>query len=136
MKYSFNQLKSTGRYSFISDESSVNVHTPSKVDIQINHDHIVDVIFAPDPFTGYPSSDLGLLMSEKTKPEIQDYIKNYLCKPVQLPHGAPDPDIALDTLQSKDLSGRRYEEYVKGLQAYALKASQELETLNDSKDAD
>ena len=59
-------------------------------------DSILALVFAPDPTTGHPSSDLSFYMSERTAPEIKDYIKRNLMR--ELPHraGSPDDDTAIE----------------------------------------
>ena len=131
MIYTLKSLKTTGKYSFIKDEDSVNVHTIIVDDFQVKKDAVMDVIFAPNPFTGYPSSDLSLLLSDKTRPEVQNYIKNYLCQPVELPKGIDNPDITLDTLQTREMVGRRYDEYIAGLQKYISEAQADIEQLKE-----
>ena len=41
-------------------------------------DDIQRVIFAPDPKTGIPRSDLGIILSKDSRPEVADYIQRSL----------------------------------------------------------
>lgn len=39
-------------------------------------DDVMREIFAPDPITGFPRSDLALMLSKDTAPEISQYIRD------------------------------------------------------------
>lgn len=57
-------------------------------------DEMTKLIFAPDPITGNPSSDIGLLMSKQAEPAVVEYIRTHLATPVQEVAGASSPDEA------------------------------------------
>lgn len=57
-------------------------------------DEMTKLIFAPDPITGNPSSDIGLIMSKQAEPAVAEYIRTHLATPVQEVAGASTPDEA------------------------------------------
>lgn len=59
-----------------------------------SNDEMTKLIFAPDPITGNPSSDIGLLMSKQAEPAVAEYIRTHLATPVQEVAGASTPDEA------------------------------------------
>lgn len=62
---------------------------------QFVEDPLLTLIFAPDPATGNPSSDLALT-TRTSSPELQRYISSVLHRPVPSSAGIDDPDLALD----------------------------------------
>lgn len=62
---------------------------------QFVEDPLLTLIFAPDPVTGNPSSDLALT-TRTNSPELQRYIQSVLHNPVPSSAGIDDPDMALD----------------------------------------
>lgn len=62
---------------------------------QFVEDPLLTLIFAPDPVTGNPSSDLALT-TRTNSPELQRYIQSVLHNPVPSSPGIDDPDMALD----------------------------------------
>ena len=69
-------------------------------DIQLNdckeEDEVLGLIFAPDPQTGVPRSDLALMLSRDTAPEIAQYIRDTLMRTQgQSSSVGDDPDLAL-----------------------------------------
>lgn len=64
-------------------------------------DPIMREIFAPNPVTGKPQSDLHIIYSQNHNPMIAEYIKNTLANP--MPEGAriDDPDAALEMTKSR-----------------------------------
>lgn len=127
MKISFKMLKSTGKYDFIKDEQSVNTHVDVDQTVDNPSDDILQIIFAPNPRTGYPSSDLSLLVSKRVAPEVRDYIQSRLAQPINLPAGAPDDQSAFATLKSQNLSGAALDDYYNDIAKFAQKAQEDLE---------
>lgn len=44
----------------------------------VNNDEMFRVVFAPDPVTGLPMSDVRLLVNKDTNPQVQQFIRNHL----------------------------------------------------------
>lgn len=44
-------------------------------------DTLLSVIFAPNPRTGLPSSDVAVYLSKKTNPAVREFIANNLLRP-------------------------------------------------------
>lgn len=59
-----------------------------------------EIIFAPDPETGVPRSDLAVIYSRSRSPEVANYINDVLLRGVpSTSSGVDDADIALDMAQ-------------------------------------
>ena len=91
-----------GLFPHLSVEQIERVNAPivreyKQVDNNDPTSQILGVIFAPDPETGMPRSDIAIYMSEKTNPQVRDYINKFLMN--QLPDSPTmvhDDDTALD----------------------------------------
>lgn len=44
----------------------------------VNNDEMFRAVFAPDPVTGLPMSDVRLLVNKDTNPQVQQFIRNHL----------------------------------------------------------
>lgn len=66
---------------------------------QFVEDPLLSMIFAPDPATGNPASDLALTMHTGS-PEIQRYISSVLHNPVPSGSTLDDPETALNLSKS------------------------------------
>lgn len=64
-------------------------------------DDIQKFIFAPDPVTGIPRSDIALTLSKDTRPEIQQYLQQVLQKPLPSGVRSMDGDTVLDMVKSR-----------------------------------
>lgn len=74
---------------------------PSVFDDDNPEKQILGLIFAPDPLTGMPMSDISLYLSEKTNPQVRDYVQRFLMS--ELPKVSTmtkDEDAALDSVIS------------------------------------
>lgn len=70
---------------------------------QPEQDDIIGTIFAPDPVTGIPRCDLAIVMSKSSAPEIGQYIRDQLMRPVDTGLSCDDAQLALDmTMTKKD----------------------------------
>lgn len=72
-------------------------------------DGLLSVIFAPDPATAMPRSDLHIALSGSLDPTTQEYIRRSLQAP--LPEsgvGHSDPDVVLDNARRFNESIDRY----------------------------
>lgn len=80
---------------------------------------LIKLIFAPDPVTGIPRSDLAVVMSKDTAPEVAQYIRDNLLTPLPDSVSAgDDPDLAIAGIKQRDVS---FEDYAKGLREVASK---------------
>lgn len=61
------------------DVSKIKVHVDEVPQIDDDKvDELQKLIFAPDPRTGLPQSDLGIVLSKDSNPEIAQYIRDHL----------------------------------------------------------
>ena len=77
-------------------------------------DELTETIFAPDPFTGVPRSDIALMMSKDTRPEVAQYIRDALQQPRQS-ISTDDPDFALSTIKDRRESLQEYADRLRSL---------------------
>lgn len=77
-------------------------------------DDLQRAIFAPDPITGIPRSDLGLILSKDCRPEVAQYIQNTLMRP-RADKVAPDADMALAAVKSRTETVAEYAERLREL---------------------
>lgn len=69
----------------------------------VQPDDILGTIFAPDPVTGIPRSDLAIVMTASSAPEISQYIRDQLMRPRDNVVSTDDAQMALDmTMTKKD----------------------------------
>lgn len=101
-------------YSHIKDDSRFEGTPQVLPEIEPENDSITKLIFAPDPVTGIPSSDLGMLMSREAQPEVSKYIHDVLQRPIGVSQGLPDADTAL---QMSREYGETYEAYANRLRS-------------------
>lgn len=59
-------------------------------------DEVITQIFAPNPVTGIPRSDLGLLLTKDTRPEVSQYIRQSLLSASPSASTLPTADEALE----------------------------------------
>lgn len=53
---------------------------PLPKDVVTPEDERVRACFAPDPVTGWPASDIQILMSDKQRPEVKEFVREYLMR--------------------------------------------------------
>lgn len=90
---------------------------------------VFKIIFADDPVTGRPRSDLGTYLTDETNPLVRDFIERQLRqdfngKSQSIPEGISDRDLAIltkDRFESID-------EYVKRVNQYCLVQKQKVQT--------
>lgn len=83
------------------------VGSPCVVDVQdveVKNDsenQLLDVIYAPDPFTGLPQSDIAVYLSDKVDPAIREFVASQLMTPNPNPKGVDDAnsDILFDLVR-------------------------------------
>lgn len=81
-------------------------------DIKVEHDQLLDIIFAPDPVIGHPRSDLGIIMSKDANPEVSAYIRDTLAKSIPSSGVADNPD---DAILATKTQRQSFESYKRGL---------------------
>lgn len=69
---------------------------------------LIKFIFAPDPNTGVPRSDLAFSMSKDTSPEVAQFIRDTLQRPIETGERTDDVDLALDSVKSRSESLTQY----------------------------
>lgn len=78
-----------------------------------NIDDIQAQIFAPDPLTGVPRSDLYFALTRDTTPEIAQYIQEHLLSSLPSSSRAQNADDALFAMKSKSESIEAYAERIR-----------------------
>lgn len=80
-----------------------------------NLDELLSLVFAPDPDTGYPRSDLATILSADSNPQLAQYIRDNLMR--SLPDGVsvPDADFAIASIPLKGESLVDYSNRLKSL---------------------
>lgn len=80
---------------------------PESVSINDRPDNLMSVIFAPDPETGLPRSDLAYVKSTDKNPEVAQYVRDNLLQSHES-GGTLDVDEALATVKTKSMSETDY----------------------------
>lgn len=78
-------------------------------------DEVGELIFAPDPRTGIPRSDLALIMSNSARPEVAEYIRQTLQRPLPDSVLSEDPDEALRFVKNTRESLEAYADRLRGI---------------------
>ncbi len=126
-----------GLFPFLSMEriekvntTRANVVIPEVLDDDNPEKQILGLIFAPDPLTGMPSSDISIYLSDKTNPQVRDYIQRFLMS--ELPKASTmvkDNDIVLDgVISSRVQSAADWREVQKDLVNVANLSKEEYKT--------
>lgn len=76
-------------------------------------DSFEKLIFAPDPVTGVPRSDLAFVVNSKTRPEVLQYIQNTLQRPLQDSVVGSDPDMAIASIRGRKESFTAYADRIR-----------------------
>ena len=100
----------------MTETEAEKLRVPRSADLDFSHENsILDDIFAPDPVTGNPNSDLFIRL--KGDPTMREYIDKYLSNPV--------PSVAKIDEENKDMALQftksKYEsanEYLSRIQRY------------------
>ena len=93
----------------MSETEAAKLRVPRSADMDFPHENsMLDDIFAPDPVTGNPNSDLFIRL--QGDPSMREYIDKYLSSPV--PSVAKideeNKDLALQMIKSKYESANEY----------------------------
>lgn len=83
--------------------------------------NLITEIFAPDPVTLNPRSDLHFMFTSDSSPVVSEFIRSTLARPVVSGSVTDDPDNALESMQLRGESS----------QDYALRLSEFIEKLNN-----
>lgn len=75
-------------------------------------DKLLREIFAPDPVTGKPRSDLHFIYSQDKNPVVAEYIKSVLAQPLDRGASVDNPDDALEMTKTRLESDREYIERI------------------------
>lgn len=62
-------------------------------------DEIQQLLFAPDPDTGWPLSSMAIVLGKNTAQEVKDYINNYLATSHPSREQFPADDLAFASIQ-------------------------------------
>lgn len=76
-------------------------------------DSLINFIFAPDPLTGVPRSDLAFSMSKDISPEVAQFIRDNLQRPIEMNERTENPDLAIDTIKSRSETLIEYADRIK-----------------------
>lgn len=78
--------------------------------VPIPKDGLLSAIFAPDPETGMPRSDLHIQLSGSLDPNVQEYIRRTFQRPLPSSDvGHENPDVVLDSARNYN---ERIDDYV------------------------
>lgn len=116
-------IKKLRHYANIEKPSDGFHEIEENEDIVKEQDAIITEIFAPDPDTGLPSSDLHLVLNKDTRPEIRAYIEQNLMSPRSTSAESPadNPDVALDLIKDRR---ENVDQYKQRLLAIASRGSE------------
>lgn len=78
------------------------------VPCETDEDSLISTIFAPDPFTGFPRSDLFMEFSNSQSDEVRAYIHNNLMQPSVANISLDTADDALDFVKTRLTSLKDY----------------------------
>lgn len=114
-----NQIGILGSQELYRDLSPVDKKLLPKTDVS-DKDNVFGMIYAPDPLTGRPRSDLGTYLSENTNPLVRDFIERQLRTDFsQYNQNVPaDIDEGTIALLTRDRT-ETVEEYVGRVNSYA-----------------
>ena len=75
-----------------------------------SENQLLDVIYAPDPFTRLPQSDIAVYLSDKVDPAIREFVASQLMTPNPNPQGVDDAnaDILFDLVRQDNESVADY----------------------------
>lgn len=96
-----------------SELSLDNINNPVIEDKQefvesVEIKQLKSVVYAVDPVTGHPQSDIATVMSKDTNPEVARYIRDNLLQPRQ-DSGTLDVDEALASVKTQNMSTEEYQ---------------------------
>lgn len=105
-----NEFKHMSDERFTFKPASVNM--PKYYDSEQKVNELETLVFAPDPDTLLPRSDFAVMLSRSQNDELSSYIRDNLMRPVSLPSGIDDADVAMEMIRGR---GERLENYANRL---------------------
>lgn len=81
--------------------------------VKSNRSELEELLFSPDPETRVPRSDIAVMMSADTRPEVANYIRDVYFRKVGNSVSTESADLALETLRDR---GESISEYASRLQ--------------------
>lgn len=93
----------------------------SNVDI-VQQDSLLQEIFAPDPVTGKPRSDLHFVYSKDYNPVVSEYIRQNLARPINVGTVLDDPEDALILTKSRFEDLQEYSQRLQEIISEPLKS--------------
>lgn len=108
-KLTINQLREYPEYSNLPDDAQdERKHSFLSDHVKLELDPILALIYAPDPVTGIPRSDVALEYSSDVSDELHQYIRSVLQQPRQSSSAGDDPDLALASIKDLRESNEEY----------------------------
>lgn len=102
--------------------------------VRNKHQDILDLIYSADPLTGFPCGAWNQFLSEKTAPEVRQFIMDYLCQNsmdsdrMDLPNNVLDHFRELDSEFVAKTSRNRYE----SIEDYEARVDSYIQELRES----
>lgn len=140
-KFSKYQLLSSAHKSvdpsfFVADRPSYGLDAVVDFDPiqdQTSDHPILDVIFAPDPVTGNPRSDLSISLTADTSPVVRDFIERVLRTRHPSVTGAPNDEVAFDLIKPRSSQyGVELSNYLESLRSMVLPKPQTLDAVDSN----
>lgn len=96
---------------------------------------LCSVIFAPDPVTNLPKSDIAIYLDPNVDPAVRDFIKVNLMQEIPSTEGVPDEfsDMLVDLIRGEDESVAAYAQRVDSMLAEDSDFRSKLAIVKDSK---
>lgn len=110
--YSKKYIRNFTEFHNLADVPIQRVIVPSLAPVK-KQDEMISLIYAPDPVTGLPSSDVGMLLKHQDRPEIQRYIQQRLQFAHESVKGVDNPDDALSAIRAYKEDIRSYAQRMK-----------------------
>lgn len=110
--YSKKYIRNFTEFQNLADIEYQRVNVPSSAPVK-KQDEMISLIYAPDPVTRLPSSDVGMLLKHQDRPEVQRYIQQRLQLAHESVRGAENPDDALTAIRAYKEDVRTYAQRLK-----------------------
>lgn len=78
------------------------------------NDNILNEIYAPDPNTGFPRSDISVILSHSTDPVVTEFVNKVILSPSPSENYGDNKDIALELVRQY---GENESSYIDRLQS-------------------
>ena len=93
------QINHFPEYAHLSDDYQKISYdrTPEMMPLDPGQSELQSVVYAPDPVTGLPTTDIARIMSADSNPQVAQFIRDNLMSPnPNYQPGVDDPDLAFD----------------------------------------